>query len=439
LFGTLEKGVANKWSFTNSTPTLTPATYTWTFDDGASVTSSTDPSPSVSYSKGGTHIATLVVNAGMESESKPITCQVEVVGAKPKGCECTTTTTSPIDVSADNPQSVTWTISGCNAEGFDITYKWGDDVTVNGNTATKSISTGGTHAPKVTVTAESDSVVTCQAVTATAPVTANCYLSGDQNEHWQKHETHPYSTAPGGSFYFAPIDVEGSTEDGISMDVTVGTTSKTITVKWGNASNATQLTAPSVEGDYPVTLSQDGRDVCSAMLTVAYPKITSTGCSVSGGKFYAGTGTSFSNWDENAIGRTVSMDLYQGDNKLATFNVGKYDNSNTSVTIPTEPGTYTFRLVYRDNEVCTATMKVLTEEEKAEFDEVTAAGTYSGSKKIKFVNTKTCNVNTSSSAWNTWVIDGTIAGYWGGTNGQISGTMYIDIPSGQSFTIGDCW
>jgi len=350
-FSGLQKNVETTWSFTNSTPNLTPETYDWTFDEGASIALSTDAAPKVSYSVGGTHKATLIVNKGKDSESAPIPCTaITVVGTRASGCECTTTTTGTIDVSKDNPQSVTWTVSGCStSDDSELTYTWEEGVTANGTSATKSISTGGTHAPKVTVTAESDTVVTCQAVTATAPTTANCYLSGDANEHWQKHETHDYSTAPGGSFYFAPIDVEGSNATGISMNVNVNGSSTPITVKWGNASNATQLTAPSQEGTYPVTLSHNGRDVCSAMLTVAYPKITSTSCTINGSNKFS-PGSSFNGW----VGAdNLSMDFYRDDTKLTSFTVNRYYNGEKyTVTMPSAAGTYNFRLVYQGNEVC---------------------------------------------------------------------------------------
>ncbi len=63
---------------------------------------------------------------------------------------------------------------------------------------------------------------------------------------------------------------------------------------------------------------------------------------------------------------------------------------------------------------------------------------YEGADKISFTNSKTCGVSTSSSSWNTWVT-GNIAGYWGGTGGQISGSIIVDIPAGEWFKIDNCW
>lgn len=92
---------------------------------------------------------------------------VEVTGTRPSGCKCTSTTTSPIEVSADNPQNVTWTVRGCTADDFsNFTYTWSKGYSGSGATANKSISTAGNYAPKVTVTAESDTVITCQEVLA---------------------------------------------------------------------------------------------------------------------------------------------------------------------------------------------------------------------------------------------------------------------------------
>ena len=347
-FTGLGKNTPTTWSFTNTT-TATAETYDWTFDEGASIAISTDATPSVSYSTAGTHVAKVIVNKGKSSESIETTCtSIVVTGTRASGCECTTTTTSPIDVTADNPQNVTWTVSGCStSDGSELTYTWEEGVTANGTSATKSISTGGTHAPKVTVTAESDTVVTCQAVTATAPATAHCYLASNHYDHYQQHSTNSYSTAPGGSFYFGPVDVEGIA-GATSMTVTVNGSPTTITVKEGNGSDATKLTAPSQEGTYPVTLSHNGRDVCSATLTVAYPKITSTSCTLNNNKF--SPGSSFNGWvgDDN-----LSMDFYRDDTKLTSFTVNRYYNGEKyTVTMPSAAGTYNFRLVYQGNEVC---------------------------------------------------------------------------------------
>ena len=348
-FNGLGKNTPTTWKFTNTT-TVAAETYDWTFDDGASIAISTDAEPSVSYSTAGTHVAKLIVNKGKKSASKEITCtSIVVTGTRASGCECTTTTTSPISVSKDSPQNVTWTVSGCStSDGSELTYTWEEGVTANGTSATKSISTGGSHAPKVTVTAESDTVVTCQAVTAEAPATANCYLAVNHYEHYEQHSTNSYSTAPGGSFYFGPVDVEGIA-GATSMTVTVNGTPKTITVKPGNGSDATQLTAPSQEGTYPVTLSHNGRDVCSATLTVAYPKITSTSCTINSSNKFS-PGSSFSGW----VGADdLSMDFYRDDTKLTSFTVNRYYNGEKyTVTMPSAAGTYNFRLVYQGNEVC---------------------------------------------------------------------------------------
>lgn len=63
---------------------------------------------------------------------------------------------------------------------------------------------------------------------------------------------------------------------------------------------------------------------------------------------------------------------------------------------------------------------------------------YDGAQKISFTNSKTCNVDASSTSWNTWVT-GNVVGYWVGSNGQIYGSIIVDIPAGEWFKIGSCW
>ena len=175
---------------------------------------------------------------------------------------------------------------------------------------------------------------------------------------------------------------------------------------------------------------------CTTTLTVDLPKPVCNIGAVGNAKatsYMTNVGESFDFKPGNSsfVG-TIDLDLTLDDN-VQSIMLKPTNNTATRLTAPDVVGTYPVTLSYNGEQVCAATLTVV------DFEEVTATGTYTGPLKIEFVNTKTCNVTASSSAWNTWVIDGTIAGYWGGTNGQISGTMYIDIPSGQSFTIGGCW
>ena len=355
-FTGLGKNTPTTWSFTNTT-TATAETYDWTFDEGASIAISTDATPSVSYSTAGTHVAKVIVNKGKSSESIETTCtSIVVTGTRASGCECTTNTTSPISVSAGSPQEVTWTVSGCTADGFSsFTYTWETGVTANGTSATKSISTGGTHAPKVTVTAEADTVVTCQAVTAEAPPTATCNIGKGQ---WGEASSTTYSTIPGGTFYFRPRNAEGFSGTK-SMTVSYGSMSSPITVSAGDGNAGSAMTAPSQEGTYPVTLSYNGTELCSATLTVAYPKIT-TSCSLnkSTGGFSLG---SFSGWDPNAIGQNISVTMYRNSDVVAeNLSINAYYNSNPwkTVTLPKTVGNYTYRLDYQGNTVCSVPYNV---------------------------------------------------------------------------------
>jgi len=611
-FNGLPKNVETTWSFTNSTTNLTPETYDWTFDEGASIPLSTDAAPKVSYSKDGTHKATLIVNKGLDSESKEITCSVKVTGTRVKNCGCTTTTTSPIRVTPTEPRTVSWAVSGCTGAG-PFTYSWSSGYAGTGATGTRSIGTEGTYAPTVTITnsEEMDTTITCGSVVAQEPPSATCVLTPDSYGYSSTNTT--LSAIPGGAFYFLPKNV-AHISGTVDMTLTVNGASETIAVGLGNSTTRpTRLTAPSVEGEYPVTLTYNGELLCSATLTVAWPKITSTSCTINGNKF--SPGSSFKGW----VGAdNLSMDFYRDDTKLTSLTVNRYYNGDLyTVTIPTEPGSYDFRLVYHGNEVCKITKTValpttcsigamgsasgtsytavpgqllgfkpgnssiagsvnmdltldgdtqtigvvssnnvettliapstlgtypvtlsyngktlctttltvdlpkpvcnigavgnakatsymtnvgesfdfkpgnssfvgtidldltlddnvqsimlkptnntatrLTAPDVAgtypvtlsyngeqvcaatltvvDFEEVTATGTYTGPRKIKFVNNKTCLVRTSTNTWSEWILDGLIGGNWG-SSGQISGTMYIDIPSGQSFTIESCW
>jgi len=611
----LGKNEAATWSFTPSTSGIGAENFHWTFDEGASTASSTVPIPSVSYSIPGTHTTKLVVNKGLDSESKEITCSVKVTGTRVKNCACATATTSPIRVTPDEPRTVSWSVSGCTGAG-PFTYSWSSGYTGTGATANKSIGTEGNYAPtvKITNSEEMDTTITCPSVTATEPPSATCNLGKSQ---WDSYASTTYSTIPGGTFYFIPKNV-AHVSGTVSMTVTMNGVSKTMSVSSGNSGlESTSMTAPSLEGTYPVTLSYNGEQLCSATLTVEYPKITSTSCTINSNNKFS-PGASFSNWDYDVVGPTLSMDFYQNNVKLTSLSVSKYYNGDLyTVTIPTDPGVYNFRLVYRDNEVCRVTKTValpttcsigavgsasgtsytavpgqqfafkpgnssitgsldmdltlddstqsitvkpsnntettlvapaasgtypvtlsyngqtacsatltvalptptcnigavgsasgtsymvnsgesfdfkpgnsnfvgtidmdLTFDDNVQsitlkpsnntattltapstagvypvtlsygnsqvcsatltvvdFEEVTAAGTYSGSKKIKFVNSKTCQISASASTWNTWVMEGTISTNWG-TGGQISGTLYVDIPSGQWFEIRSCW
>jgi hypothetical protein len=118
-----------------------------------------------------------------------------------------------------------------------------------------------------------------------------------------------------------------------------------------------------------------------------------------------------------------------------SIDVEPSNNPAIELTAPDASGEYPVTLTYNGSEVCSATLTVLTD---ADFDEVTATGTYTGPLKIEFVNTKTCSVTASSSPWDTWIVDGTYEIITSNLI-YISGTIKADIPSGESLKIGSCW
>ena len=172
----VEKGEQVKYSFVNMGGTV--VSYSWNFGNNASEKSSDDYSPSVSYSRGGTFKAKLVINEGRESESDEIVCPgVHVAGTSVMNCACNADEENPV-VREGKSADVTWTVSGCTG-GSSFTYEWGDDVIANGASASTTLTEIGPVQPSVIVfnnDGESAEVM-CSAVTATRPLSATCQFS----------------------------------------------------------------------------------------------------------------------------------------------------------------------------------------------------------------------------------------------------------------------
>jgi hypothetical protein len=308
----------------------------------------------VSFSTPGNHTVTLVVNKGTESESKPITCSVKVTGTKVKGCGCelTTDVESPVKVKPSAPEQFAWKVSGCTGAG-PFTYSWDGNSPSDSDTLQKSIGTEGTYAPRVKITnsEEMDTTITCASVTTREPPTAVCGLS---NQTYATSGSSTLSVIPEQTFYFAPNSVahiSSSTE----MTLTLNEIDKSITVSTAiySTTNTTTLTAPGTTGIYPISLTYEGDTVCTATLTVEWPAITSTSCALKNNTSFT-PGSSFSNWDANVIGGSLDMTLYLDDEEVGTASASRYYNGDgwMSVTLPTEPGTYTYRLDFHGNTVC---------------------------------------------------------------------------------------
>ena len=359
-FNGLGRNEATTWSFTPSTSGIGAKNFHWTFDEGASIASSTDPIPSVSYSTAGTHTTKLVVNKGLDSESKEITCSVKVTGTRVKNCGCTTTTTSPIRVTPTEPRTISWAVSGCTGAG-PFTYSWSSGYAGTGATGTRSIGTEGTYAPTVTITnsEEMDTTITCGSVVAQEPPTAVCNLAVDSIHAASYSTASNYTAIPGQQFWFAPRSVQ-HVSGSMIMELDFAEDAQAILVNNGSYNKATKLTAPEGLGTYPVTLAYNGETVCSATLKVDYPK---PNCNIgtetaNSGSYTAIPGQSFYFRPGNSnFSGTINMNLnFNGSTRsIVVYPSG---NSTSSLTAPEELGTYPVTLTYRGNQVCSATLMV---------------------------------------------------------------------------------
>ena len=384
----VERGGSTIWKYVAINSTVTIESYDWTFDEGSSITTSKDATPSVSYAAKGSYGAMVVINKGLATE-KEVKCQskVEVTGIKVSGCTCTTPSTSVV-VSSSKPKDVTWSVSGCTgAEPF--TYAWAGGASGTGTSASMTLKSVGTYAPTVTVT-NSDGMTmspTCNSVSASELPGAACNV-GEHNYDANKASM---SVVPGQTFYFKPNNVTGVTGT-MSMTLAGGGSSKTISVANGTNNSATELTAPTDLGVYPYTLSVDGEEVCTADITVAYPTVTAS-CSFASSVLPGGSSKlnvgNLSGWTD-AMGNDVSMVL-SGNGSNQNITVNRYSNGGFGVTAPSKLGNYDYTLTYGGNQVCKATMKV-------EYPKVTANCSFGNGNSM----TPEGSVTFTASSWSGW-------------------------------------
>ena len=384
----VERGGSVTWKYVSLNTSLVIESYDWTFDEGSSITTSKDASPSVSYAAKGKYGASVTINKGLDTE-KTVGCTnpVDVTGIKVTGCTCTTSSTSVV-VSSSKPKDVTWSVSGCTgAEPF--TYAWAGGASGKEASASMTISSVGSHAPTVTIT-NSDGMTmspTCNPVSASEMPGAVCNV-GEHNYDANKTSL---SVVPEQTFYFKPDNVTGVTGT-MSMTLAGGGSSKTISVANGTNNSATAVTAPAELGTYPYTLSVDGEEVCSANVTVEYPQVTAS-CSFAssalpGGSVKFNVG-SLSGWTD-AMGSNASMTL-SGNSTSQNITVNRYSNGGFSITAPSELGSYDYILTYGGNQVCKATMKV-------EYPAVTASCSFSSGNSMLPGG----SVTFTASSWSGW-------------------------------------
>ena len=248
-------------------------------------------------------------------------------------------------------------------------------ASATGITGTASMTLEGGGTTKTISVANGDN----DAVQLTAPTTTGSYtytLSMDGEEVCTAPLTVEYPTLtttcswgtpvmPGASVQFNMNKCSGWTDamgDNATMVLTLDGKTTNLTVsRWNGYSG--KITVPDELGTYSYTVTYGGKDVCTGSVTTAYPKITSTSCGFNfhswENKYFFTAGSSFSNWDANVIGPNLSMDLYQDNEKLTTLSVNRYSNGDMyQLTFPTEPGTYTYRLDYQGNTVCSVEREV---------------------------------------------------------------------------------
>lgn len=171
-----EKGEEVSWKFINLGGA--PYTYAWTIDGETSA----EVEPKGSYTTGGMISASLVLNKGFASESDEIVCSSLEIAAEPvSGCKCEASA-SNLYVSENEPDSVTWSITGCSG-GAPFSQSW----SIGGIGETKKIVeyTTASYTPRVTISNADDQsmYVTCPTVSFVGKKSAQCYLTGNQR-YW---------------------------------------------------------------------------------------------------------------------------------------------------------------------------------------------------------------------------------------------------------------
>lgn len=166
LLSTITKNESATWRFTNS-GTIQPTTYMWIFTNGSSVTS-TAASPSITYGTVGTGTATLLLDAGLETESSISCSNLTVKSPAITGCSCSSTRmTTSNDLAVNDPVKYTWRVSGCSSEGSEpLSYSWSGSASGTGSSVVASYTSKGNYTASVTVTNTDNSskAVSCSSI-----------------------------------------------------------------------------------------------------------------------------------------------------------------------------------------------------------------------------------------------------------------------------------
>ncbi len=205
----VEKGSSVSWGLSEMGE-YTPKSYLWKFSDGSS---STKALPSQTFKSAGTVKATLLLDAGLETETQLTCSSVYVEPAPVTGCTCSSTLKSSSDDLAEvSPVKYQWIVDGCVSDVTEpLSYAWSayepDDV----NTATGVFSEKGHFSPVVTVS-NSDGAkqnVKCEV--------ANVRDSNNPLEVIEQLGNNETVVLEGGSYY---IEKCSETASGGVMDIT---------------------------------------------------------------------------------------------------------------------------------------------------------------------------------------------------------------------------
>ena len=288
------KGKPVTYSFYNMGGTI--VSYTWTFGEDASVATSDDTEPTVSYNRGGTHRAKLVMNKGLKSESEEIVCPgVHVNGTPVTKCECSTEAKS-LSVSEAYPDSATWKVSGC-VGGENFEYDWSGSKSAQRwkiSTDKKSYEgvfvVAGNISPSLTVTNDEDESmeVSCPSVAVSGLISATCSITGDK---WQGEYTMSVSQIENVD-EMESFEAVISGDDGYSENVEVNATycyevplidekgnyvfdekgNFVNTKTCGYTSQSFTIPLPTISGVYTYTITNGGKEICSVTPATCGPE-----------------------------------------------------------------------------------------------------------------------------------------------------------------------
>ena len=207
LLSTITKNESATWRFTNS-GTVQPTTYMWIFTNGSSVTS-TAASPSITYGTVGTGTATLLLDAGLETESSISCSNLTVKSPAITGCSCSSTRmTTSNDLADNDPVKYTWRVSGCSSEGSEpLSYSWSGSASGTGSSVVASYTSKGNYTASVTVTNTDNSSKTVSCSSISVEDSDNPYVETE----WPQGSTLRLSA---GSYYFPNCPTYGSGSSG---------------------------------------------------------------------------------------------------------------------------------------------------------------------------------------------------------------------------------